>query len=215
MSAYRNNLMEQVKFLNRPASTVFVANTFVHNLGGNNVEPLQPATSVDGIAIQGFDSSNPYFATAGLNMPVDGVDVTIDRFLIDCTGTAVLADVGNLYDVASGGGANSGIINVAPTALAYGSLTGTFAAGEIVEVTSGASYGSKFIVVTDNGSNGMTLASVSPVGTGLLLTGVTLLGITSGATAAVATSNVQLATQFKLEQFISATSCEFSVARNY
>lgn len=212
MSAYRNNLMEQVKFLNRPASVVFAANSFVHNLGGNNVEPLKPNSSVDGIAIQGFDSSNPYFATAGLNMPVDGVDVTVDRFLIDVIGTATLSMVGDLFDI---DGTDSGSVNVTATSLVYGSLSGTFAAGEIVTVTSGLAFGSKFIVVTDNGSTTMTFHTVSAVGTGHLAIGDTLLGGTSAATAAVASAAVQLTTQFKLEQFISATQCEFSVARNY
>jgi hypothetical protein len=214
MSAYRNNLMEQVKFLNRPASVVFVANTFVHNIGGNNVEPLQPGTSVDGVAIQGFDSSNPYFATAGLNMPVDGVAVTEDRWLIDVVGKASLGMVGDLFDIEAGGGANAGFVNVAAVTFTYGSLTGTFAVGEIVTVTSGPGVGSTYIVVTDNGTTSQTIQSVSVVGGGVQV-GSVLLGGTSAAVATITVLSAPQPSQFKMEQFISATSCEFSVARNY
>jgi hypothetical protein len=210
MSAKRNNLMETIQPLKRVASTDFNNGEFVMSNGAGKVLPLDPANVVAGLNLQDINSSTtPNYAVAEEIM-CDTVIKTVDRFLVDVTGTATALMEGRTFDISSG---DSGVISVAAVSLVYGTLTGVFAAGEIVQVTSGSAEGSKFVVVADNGSTTMTLQALDVIGSGKLDVAVTLLGLTSGATAAVASAAVQLPTQFKLEQFISATLCEFSVLR--
>ena len=210
MSAKRNNLMETVKPLKRVASTTFVGGDFVMNNGLGKVLPLDPNNVVEGLCLQDINSSStPNFAVSE-ELMCDSVIKTVDRFLVDVVGTAAATMELRTFDISS---ADSGVIDVAPVTLVYGTLSGTFTVGEIVRVTSGAAEGSTFVVISDNGSTTMTLQAVNTIGSGDAIDATdTLLGLTSGATAAVVTAPI-LPTQFKMEQFISATLCEFSVLR--
>lgn len=206
MSAYRNNLIEQVKSLKRLASTPYAFAAFVQDDGAGHVIPLLPGSKVEGLCLQAIDSTNPNYAQTNADLPVDGVAVTVDRFLIDIVGTAIAAMVGRVFDIESG---DSGTVQVAPVTLAYGTLTGTFAVGEIIKQTTGAGAGTTAVVISDNGSSSMTFQTLSPVGAGFSA-GSTIVGQTSAATAVIG-STPATPTQFKLERFINATTGEFSV----
>lgn len=99
MAVYRNNLIEQAKFLKRLASTVYVFGSWLMDDGAGHVIPLTPTNKVEGVCLQEVAASDPNFAVANADMPVDGVAVTIDRFLVDITGTATAAMVGSSFDV--------------------------------------------------------------------------------------------------------------------
>ncbi len=210
MAGKRNNLIEQIKTNKRAPSIIFKDGDFVQANASAQYIPLTPNNVVQALCLQDINSSStPHFAVAE-ELMVDGDLKTVDRFLVDVSGTAAAGMQLGTFDIDA---SDAGVISVAAVALTYGTLSGTFAVGELVKVTSGPSQGSEFIVVTDNGATAMTLRALTTVGSGQLAVGNTLLGETSAATAAVASAAVQLPTQFKMERFISATSCEFSILR--
>lgn len=205
--ATRNNLIEQIKMLVRVASTVFAFGGFLQSNGAGKVLPLTPGDAVVGLGLQEVTASDPNYAVAQ-DMPVDGINKTIDRFLVQITGTATALMEGRVFDISAG---SASIISVTPIALSYGTLTGTFTAGEMITQTTGAGAGSTAVVITDNGATAMTFQSLSPVGSGFIA-GATIVGASSGATAVIG-STPATPTQFKLENFISATLGEFSVLK--
>ena len=208
--ATRNNLIEQIKVLVRVASTAFTFGGFLKSNGLGQVLPLTPgAPVVQALGLEEVTSQDPYYAVAS-DMYVDGFDVTIDRFLVQITGTATKAMEQLTFDISAG---SASIIDVGAVTMVYGTLAvSTFAVGEIVQVTSGSGAGSTMVVVTDNGATGMTFRALNTVGSGALATD-TLLGLTGGATAIVTSTSLPVPSQFKLERFISATLGEFSVVK--
>lgn len=205
MPAYRNNLIEQAKFLKRLASTVYAFGNFVQDNGLGQVIPLTPAAAVEGVGLQAVTTTDPNYAATNADYPVDGIDVTIDRFLIDITGTATSAMVGSKFNISA---ADAGTVDVSTySTLTYNTLAvSTFAVGHVITGgTSGATA-----TITQVLPNNTLIVGAE---TGTFVLGETITDGTSSATAKLL-SNVAGGVQFKLEQFISATLGEFSVVKN-
>lgn len=201
MSVYRNNLIEQAKFLKRVASTVYAFGSWLKDNGLGQVIPLTPAVPVEGVCLQTIDSTNPNFALADQDLPVDGVAVTVDRFLVDITGTATEAMVGSNFNVDASDATKISVATL--NTLTFDTLAvSTFAAGHTI--TGGTS--SATAVITQVVGNTLIVGAI----TGTFRLGETITDGTSSATAALR-SNVAGGTQFKLERFISASLGEFSV----
>lgn len=198
---YRNNLIEQGKFLKRLVSTVYYFGSFLMDNGIGQVIPLTPALPVEGVCLQEVAATDPNYAVSGQDMPVDGIDITIDRFLVDITGTATAAMVGNNFNIDS---ADARKISVATlNTLTFDTLAvSTFAAGHVI--TGGTSSATATITAV--------IGNILIVGaiTGTFALGETITDGTSSATAKLRTL-VAGGTQFKLERFISASLGEFSV----
>lgn len=202
MAAYRNNLIEQVKNLKRVASTVYDFGDFVMDNGLGQIIPLTPTKKVEGINLMQMDATNPYFALANYDLPIDGAAVTIDRFLVEVTGTATAAMQGSDFNVDA---TDPGKIAVGTYhTMFYDTLAvGVFAVAEtITGTTSGATAVVSQVIGAD------TLVVTTIVGTFAL--GETITGGTSGATARLRL-DVTGGVQFKMERFITASLCEFSI----
>lgn len=213
MPAYRNNLIEQTKFLKRLASTVYTFGNFVQDNLLGQVIPLTPTAPVVGVGLQAVAASDPNYATANADYPVDGIDVTVDRFLIDITGTATAVMVGSKFNISL---ADAGTVDVSVySTLTYDLLaTSTFAIGHVITGgTSGATATILQVIAAPAGSGASGTLIVGAV-TGTFDPGETITDGTSTATAKLLTS-VLGGVQFKLERFISAVLGEFSVAKNY
>lgn len=202
--AHRNNLIEQVKPKTRAASTVFSFGKFLKETSATagTVSPLTPVANVVGLGLEDITAQDPYYATA-MDMYVDGVNKTIDRFVIQCTGTATKQMEGKTFNISA---ADAGVVDVAPVlTMKYDTLAvGVFAVAETVTGGTSAATATVTQVI------GSDVLVVTPV-TGTFALGELLTGGTSGATARLRT-NIVGGVQFTMERFISATSAEFSVA---
>lgn len=213
MSAYRNNLIEQAKFLKRLASTVYAFGGFVQDNLLGQVIPLTPTAPVVGVGLQAVEVSDPNYAATNADYPVDGIDVTIDRFLIDIVGTATAAMVGSKFNISL---ADSGVVDVSTySTLTYDALaTSTFAIGHVITGgTSGASATILQVIAPVAGSGASGTLIVGVVTAGPFDPGETITDGTSSATAKLLTA-VTGGVQFKLERFISTILGEFSVVKN-
>ncbi len=198
---YRNNLIEQVKFLKRLVSTAYTFGQFLMDNGLGQVIPLTPAQPVEGVCLQTVTSSDPYYATVGIDIPVDGIDLTIDRFLVDITGTATTAMVGSNFNVDAADSTKISVVTL--NTLTYDTLAvSTFAAGHVIT----GSTSSATATITTVIGNTLIVGAI----TGTFALGETITDGTSSATAKLQTV-VAGGTQFKLERFISASLGEFSV----
>lgn len=132
MSAYRNDLLETIEPKVRPASQAIVANTWLQSDSLGGFVPLTQSGAIVGLAVEGVDSSDPNFASAGL-IHVDLVTEGIDRFLMDVTtGTATPAMVGLAWNVDA---ADPGGLDVATAPVSQGQFEITkVITGSLVEV---------------------------------------------------------------------------------
>lgn len=213
MSVYRNNLIEQAKFMKRLASTVYAFGAFVQNNLLGQVIPLTPTAPVAGVGLQAVAASDPNYTAANADYPVDGIDVTVDRFLCDITGTATAAMVGSKFNISA---TDAGAVDVSTySTLTYDLLaTSTFAVGHVITgATSGATATILQVIAAPAGNGAAGTLIVGAV-TGTFDAGETITDGTSSATAKLLTI-VLGGIQFQLERFISTVLGEFSVAKNY
>lgn len=202
--ATRNNLIEQVKAKVRAASTAFGFGKFVKETSATagTVSPLTPVANVVGLGLEEITSQDPYYATA-MDMYVDGINKTIDRFLCACSGTATKAMEGKTFNISA---SDAGTVDVRTyLTVKYDTLAvGTYAVGETV---TGGTSGATGVVDQVIGSDVLVLITLS----GTFVLGETLTGGTSSSTSKLRTLIVG-GVQFTMERFISATLAEFSVA---
>lgn len=99
--ATRNNLIETISLYPKAASTAFAFGGFVMSNGSGEITPLTPTNPVFGLGLQTVTSADTDYA-AETEIPVDVVNKTVDRFLIEVTGTATSEMVGLPFDISAG-----------------------------------------------------------------------------------------------------------------
>ncbi len=99
--AKRNNLIEQIDVKHRVASTAYAFGGFVKSNGAGEILPLTAGVPVFGLGLMEITSSDPYYAVE-MDYPYDGPLKTVDRFLVDVTGTATSEMEGLTYDISAG-----------------------------------------------------------------------------------------------------------------
>lgn len=99
--ATRNNLIEQIDVKHRVASTLYAFGGFLKSNGAGEVLPLTATVPVFGLGLQEITASDPNYAVEQ-DYPYDGINKTIDRFLVQVTGTATSEMEGLSFDISAG-----------------------------------------------------------------------------------------------------------------
>lgn len=98
--ATRNNLIEQIDVKHRVPSTAYAFGGFLKSNGAGEVLPLTATVPVLGLGLQEITASDPFYAVEQ-DYPYDGINKTIDRFLVQVEGTATSEMEGLSFDIGS------------------------------------------------------------------------------------------------------------------
>lgn len=164
--AYRNINIENPQTQPKKATTLLTVGMWLQFFVSGSTGFLQPLV---GNTTLGTQNTSTQGAVEGLNMsPVPSTDASNDPITYDG-----IVDTTDRW-----------IMPVVPTdIIAYGSLSGTFTAGELI---TGGTSGATARISTDNASNSMVINTI----TGTFVVGETITGGTSAATAVISTVGV-------------------------
>lgn len=167
------------------------------SVAGTITNLTNPYAQVVGLNLQLIQSTDPNYATSGLQIGYDAVTNTTDRWLMPVSnGTAISSMIGSVFSVDITTPAPGGLDVTSYSTISYDDASGVFTLGETVTGGTSAATG----VVTYVGASPSGAIQVKTV-SGTFIAGETITGGTSSHTAHVNFYTVG-GVQFRITQVI-------------